>query len=438
MLSLKRRFVGGFQLGAALLIIVLLVHWGGTARPGPLFVAGVALLLSLMLTFGLLAWWLFFSPLPISSAKLPPRPRIRQLRQMVVLFVLMTDTLFSSGMVWDEVWHRKFGVFGNDFLWPPHLMIYGSLALTALFAGISLLVLAQGVGDIRQRFRREPLIGLLALVAAYLIVSLPLDQLWHQIYGKDITAWSLPHLTIMAGNVMILLAAVTIQRSLLPHGSRNLAQERIILLLICLTTNTLLQIGTLEWEGITRIPTGNTSDVFRQAFWDRPEWLYPVVVITIALLIGMLVLSVLRRAGTATIVAFLTIGLHTAQLTLFDGWAQGATMTSYVLILPPMIALDIWYALRVREQGTNRTIIGGALIAGVVGLLIGLPVIMQTMVYPRINSTTLPGIVLFGLMMAVFAGWTGVSIGSWMTSFSQQSTQEVNAWAGGSHISAVS
>ena len=438
MLRLKRRFMVGFQFGAALLIIALLVHWGGTARPGPLFVAGVALLLSLMLAFGLLAWWLFFSPLAIPTDKLRPLPRIRQVRQIVVLFVLLSTTLLGTGGVWDEVWHRKFGGFGNDFLWPPHLMIYGSLALTALFAGISLLVLVQGTGDIRERMRRESAIGLLALVAAYLIASLPSDELWHQIYGKDITAWSLPHIIILMGQVTIWLVAIAVQHSLLPQRSGNFAQEGIMLLFISLATNSLLQIGTLEWEGITQFPPRNTGDLFRQAFWARPEWLYPVVIITIAVLIGMLVLSVLRRAGTATIAALLTIGLHTAQLTLFDGWAQGMTIRSWVLILPPMIALDLWYAFRVREQGTHRTMIGGSLLAGVVGILISLPVIMQTMVYPRINSTTLPGIVLFGLIMAVFAGWTGASVGSWMTTFSQQSIQEDNEWSVGSHISAVS
>jgi hypothetical protein len=278
----------------------------------------------------------------------------------------------------------------------------------------------------------------LALVAAYLIVSLPSDAFWHQIYGNDITAWSLPHIIVLMGQMTICLVAIAVQHSLLPQRSGNFAQEGIMLLFISLATNTLLQVGTLEWEGITQIPPRNTGDVFRQAFWNRPEWLYPVVIITIAVLIGMLVLSVLRRAGTATVAALLTIGLRTAQLTLFDGWAQGMTIRSWVLILPPMIALDLWYAFRVREQGTNRTMIGGSLLAGVAGILISLPVIMQTMVYPRINSTTLPGIMLFGLIMAVFAGWTGASIGSGMTTFSQQSIQEDNEWSVGSHISAVS
>ena len=43
MVPLRRRLVVGLQLSAALLIVGLLVHWGGTVRPGSLFVAGVAL-----------------------------------------------------------------------------------------------------------------------------------------------------------------------------------------------------------------------------------------------------------------------------------------------------------------------------------------------------------------------------------------------------------
>ncbi|WP_410962002.1 hypothetical protein, partial [Salmonella sp. SAL4457] len=78
---------------------------------------------------------------------------------------------------------------------------------------------------------------------------------------------------------------IALQLSLLParpwrQGIRGLLpQEAIIFLLIGLGVSGLTQLGTTEWEGITAIPNQASGNIFRQAFWARPEWLYPVVVI---------------------------------------------------------------------------------------------------------------------------------------------------------------
>lgn len=66
--------MGGF--GFALLI--LLVQWGGTARPGPLFVLGVAVLSSLMLAFAGLVWWLYLSPMPAAVQSGQSTPRLHR------------------------------------------------------------------------------------------------------------------------------------------------------------------------------------------------------------------------------------------------------------------------------------------------------------------------------------------------------------------------
>jgi hypothetical protein len=45
-----------------LFALVALARWGGVAHPGRLFAAGIALLSGLILSFGLLAWWLSLKP----------------------------------------------------------------------------------------------------------------------------------------------------------------------------------------------------------------------------------------------------------------------------------------------------------------------------------------------------------------------------------------
>src|SRR4051794_26259536 len=116
MRSLNRMLIIALRLGFGLLILVSLVRWGGTARPGPLFVTGVAFFIGAVITFGLALWWLYLSPLPQDALVNAARPR--WLRQLFAVLALISGFLFIIGGFWDEVWHRRFGGFGNDFLWP--------------------------------------------------------------------------------------------------------------------------------------------------------------------------------------------------------------------------------------------------------------------------------------------------------------------------------
>ena len=112
------------------------------------------------------------------------------------------------------MWHRSFGLpFGEDLLWRPHLLLYfGFLSVSAL-AGVALLILLRGSSDLQsrpslqQRFRAQPVLGLLTLVGGFLIFAIPADPVWHTLYGEDITAWSLPHLILTISFAMIMFLA---------------------------------------------------------------------------------------------------------------------------------------------------------------------------------------------------------------------------------------
>jgi hypothetical protein len=396
-------------------VLIALVGWGGTARPGPLFAFGVALLIGMITAFGLLTWWLYGSAMTSGPDQVTALPT--ELRQLLVVLVLISGMLFVLGGVWDEVWHRRYGGFGDDFLWPPHLLLYSSITMIGLFAGGGLLSVMRRAGDIRQRFRAEPLIGLLALVATYLVASLPSDQLWHTIYGRDITAWSLPHLVLVSGIGWLMLVTVALQLSIVPlglwRGPRGTSgRELIALVLIGWATTALLQVGTAEWEGIIAIERG--GDAFSNAFWQRPEWLYPVVVVCIALFGGLFALHALRRAGSATLVGLLVLSFRFLSLAVFQADQVGLGYVSQLLILPPMLALDLWYALRLRQAETGVTLLAGCLLAGASFLIFGLPYISQALVYPRVNASTVPSIAGIGLIMALGSGWAGARLGAWI------------------------
>lgn len=409
--------------GVGLVVLLALVRWGGAVDPGPAFYVGVAFLSGLVLAFALLIWWLFLSPLPVAPRATPLRS-VRS-RQILALLVLFSGMLFVVGGFWDEVWHRRYGGFGDDFLWPPHIMLYGSVGLIALFAAGGLLTaLGRGSarGGMRQRFRADPLVGLLGLVSVYLVASLPSDQIWHVVYGSDITAWSLPHILLTWGFALVMLAAVTIPLSLLPRapwrGLRGLQPpEALALGLIAWAMVILLQVGAAEWDGLTTI--GGGGDRFRQAFWERPEWLYPVVLVGIAVFSGVFALHALRRAGAATLTGLLTLAFRVGAIVAMDAGTPDVRMGfgAHVLILPPLLALDLWYAARSARAASFGTLVGGSLVASAVCMAVGLPYIARTMIYPRINDATLPGMIGWGLIVALGAGWAGARLGAWLGAF---------------------
>jgi hypothetical protein len=214
-----------------------------------------------------------------------------------------------------------------------------------------------------------------------------------------------------------MLVTVALQLSVVPlglwQGLRGISgRELLALVLIGWATTVLLQAGTAEWEGISAIERG--GDAFSNAFWQRPEWLYPVIVVCIALFSGLFALHALRRAGSATLVGLLVLGFRFLSLAVFQANQAGLGYVSELLILPPMLALDLWYALRLPQADTPVTLLAGCLLAGASFLMIGLPYISRALVYPRVNLSTAPSMAGIGLIMAFGSGWAGARLGAWI------------------------
>jgi hypothetical protein len=130
------------------------------------------------------------------------------------------------GTQWDIQWHLR---IGRDSFWiAPHVMTY---------SGVTAIVLASfGVlawtSYRALRGEREP--GMLSVLgvtgtrgwhfAAWAIlltvIAAPIDDLWHRLFGLDVTLWSPPHLLGLAGGVLNAAAGWVIAREVFPAGSR--------------------------------------------------------------------------------------------------------------------------------------------------------------------------------------------------------------------------
>lgn len=108
------------------------------------------------------------------------------------------------GAVWDVQWHT---VVGRDSFWiPPHDMIYGAVALCGLLAAATVLWAGWPNRNSAEPWPWGMFIGGLGVVT--MLGAAPFDDLWHRLYGIDVTIWSPPHMLGVTGAWVIALGAL--------------------------------------------------------------------------------------------------------------------------------------------------------------------------------------------------------------------------------------
>lgn len=110
----------------------------------------------------------------------------------------------AIGVYWDIAYHIDFGR-DEALMTPSHTMIVlglGGLVYAALIAVIFATLDDAPVG-IRVGGLRVPWSAIsMAALGTGGIISFPLDNLWHQTYGIDVTLWSPSHLGLIAGGAL--------------------------------------------------------------------------------------------------------------------------------------------------------------------------------------------------------------------------------------------
>ena len=122
-------------------------------------------------------------------------------------WVLVGGKLLGAwGLTWDIQWHLQ---IGRDSFWiPPHLMMYGGVTAGVI---VTFALLALETARARRRPPGPDTIRVLGLVGtrglhlaawgvALVILAAPIDDLWHRLFGLDVTLWSPPHLLGLLGS----------------------------------------------------------------------------------------------------------------------------------------------------------------------------------------------------------------------------------------------
>ena len=143
------------------------------------------------------------------------------------LWALLAAKLVGSwGVGWDIRWHL---VIGRDSFWiAPHVMTYASVVVAC---AISFGVLVVET----WRARGETTSGTITIAGlrgtrgfhlswwgmAIVILAAPIDDLWHRLFGLDVTLWSPPHLLGLAGYQVSNLGALLIALEVYDAGAKR-------------------------------------------------------------------------------------------------------------------------------------------------------------------------------------------------------------------------
>lgn len=382
--------------------------WGGVVEMSTQLLLGFAISGGLIIAFGILAWWLLLSP--VSALKRAPARLAPATRQLLALLVAGSAALLMIGLTWDEAWHRIYGVpIGEDFFWRPHILMYISFGLVALFAFGGLAIINRNPGTLRHKFRAEPLLGLLVLMSGFMLFSLPVDPLWHQIYGVDLTAWSLPHLVMFGSAGVLFIMGAAIQASVIPKIGWRVCfglREGIAAYMLSQGVLILLILLVVEWDG-TRTEMMQMSPIF----YARPQWLFPALIVGMTAFFGLLTQRLFQRIGLATFVGVLTVATRWIMIEMVGGADVGMTIRPQVIGLIPLVILDLVMFLRMKQANTPMTRRLAIVVPIIVSMAITLVIIAQWYVVPEITPDFLLQTVVFGIPLSLLLAAYGAKVG---------------------------
>jgi hypothetical protein len=150
------------------------------------------------------------------------------LRRAALWTLLASKLIAGWGVQWDIQWHV---LIGRDSFWiPPHVMTYAGVAL-AVLVSFGVLAWETLLGGPDRAAGAPPVLRILGLtgtrgfhLAAWgiglTVLAAPIDDLWHRLFGLDVTLWSPPHLLGILGAVINSFACLVIAREVCPEGSR--------------------------------------------------------------------------------------------------------------------------------------------------------------------------------------------------------------------------
>ncbi|HEX6022731.1 MAG TPA: hypothetical protein VFZ00_12095 [Solirubrobacter sp.] len=314
-----------------------------------------------------------------------------------IIVVSLITALF--GMLWDISLHIAQGRDEGPLANAAHYFILAGLFGVFASGFLSMCLPLERPSRVAVRVTSEwyaPLGGvLITLCGAFSLIGFPLDDVWHRLFGQDVTLWGPTHLMLIGGAAMTLvgLAVLLVEAgaSAREAGRRGELAWARWMRRVSLPGAFLLGLSTFQAEFDFGVPQ------FQMVF-------HPMLVM-LAASVSLVAARVWLGPGAALGAALFWLVIR-ALMAVLVGPALGEPTPYFPLYLVEAALVEV-IALRVRRPLPFALVSGLAI--GTVGLAAEWAWTQVFMPYPW-NAALLPEGVLLGLAMAL----AGACVGGWM------------------------
>jgi hypothetical protein len=307
------------------------------------------------------------------------------------------------GMYWDISLHIDVGRDPGPLANPAHYFILGGL-FGIFTAGFFAMVLPEGKpSETAVRLGPDwyaPLGGvLICACGAFSLIGFPLDDIWHRLFGQDVTLWGPTHLMLIGGAAMTLIGigVLTVEgmRARSRRGDDDDHRQVVMARAIASTGGLLLGLSTFQAEFDFGVPQFN--------------FLFEPMMIMLAAGVGLVAARLYAGRGAALGAAVFFL-LARGVLALIIGPVLGETTPHMPLYIVEALVVEA-VALRVSTDRPLAFGLWSGLGIGTVGLASEWAWSHFWMPIPW-PSAAFPEAALVGLAIALAASLIGAWIGS--------------------------
>jgi hypothetical protein len=318
--------------------------------------------------------------------------------------VVATTSLLTAlfGMYWDISLHIDNGRDAGPLANPAHYFIL--IGLFGIFsAGFFAMVLPKGQpSTVAVRIGRDwwaPLGGvLICACGAFSLIGFPLDDIWHRLFGQDVTLWGPTHLMLIGGAAMTLVGiAVLAVEGMRANASGETPLEELLhtkmARAIALTGGLMLGLSTFQAEFDFGVP--------------QFQLIFQPLLLMVAAGVGLVLARVYAGPGAALGAAGFFILLR-GGLALLIGPVLGQTMPHFPLYVVEAVVVEA-IALVISTQRPLRFGLAAGVGIGTVGLAAEWAWSRLWMPLPW-TEAAFPEAAIVGFAAAI----AGATIGAWI------------------------
>jgi hypothetical protein len=249
---------------------------------------------------------------------------------MALFIATLICALF--GFIWDVSLHIGKGRDPGPLANPAHYFILFGLFLLFIAGCMACVLPYDKPGASAVRITRNwyaPVGGILmAGCGLYALLGFPLDDIWHRIFGQDVTLWGPTHLMMIGGAGFSTLSAIMLNH----EGLKAMGDD---------APTGGIGIKFVQYLGFGGILIG--LSVFQIEFdFGVPQFrqVFEPMLIAAAAAFGCVAARMMLGRGAAIIAALLAIGLR-GLLALIVGPILGAPINWFALYLGPAIVVEL-------------------------------------------------------------------------------------------------